>query len=309
MSHFLKQKYTREHVDGDVAIYLRAKAAALGAEFGEERAVRLLGLDEPNALRDRSPPPGAHEDQLGWPGSWAINTDRFPLAWLASDLHAFATDGVWQSSSHIEDATSDAAAFLESIEHIAPDTEREADENPIERSSATSLANHFDVTPSGALKAILLSSLVRLRIDDDEGADIELSIRDVAQLAGVAEKTVRLNTDRKLPQPLPTHKEPNGRDVYILASDAVAWIERKFGYAPTRIESAPTPKPDTAVQDALRRLRPRNKQAPTAAKALTSELARLAKQICAGKVDAAAIEGSPSLSEAVVRAAKGLSAS
>lgn len=268
MSKFLADKYTREQVDTDLSIWLRAIAVALKPIFGAERALGLLGLGEPGATTERSAPTDAFLDHHDAPGSWQLNVHRFAIAGTVTDFHRFATSGQWDSPTDIIDAAIDAAKLLELMESC--------------------ISDEFDRHPSGALEAVLHAGLLRKQIHE-EGDDLMLSLQQVAYLAGVAEKTVRLNTDKKLPDRLPTTKAANGRDVLVMASDAIAWIDRKFGFPPTRI----------VTESPLEFLR-----ASTAAQqALARELQQVATDISQGAIDADALRANPVLAKAVERAA------
>ena len=85
-----------------------------------------------------------------------------------------------------------------------------------------------------AANLLLLQTAATARRELNEGESIR--VEDLAALAGIAEKTVRMATNPKSSNPLQVTKQ--GHWTLITASDALAWLERRGDFKPTRMDTA-----------------------------------------------------------------------
>ena len=174
--------------------------ANLASEFFDAEAGRRL-LD--SSLNSTAP------EKLRYP-------DQAQLVPLIADLADFAWEGTWHS---------DEASLLDALHVVAPLNQLLVaylilpDGNPI-----------FPDEDRDTLKAVMSAAHTRygLLVGDD------LTFDRLAEIAQVAEKTVRMAANPKLKNALRTESGPGNR-TFINSDDALEWLRRRKDFKETRL--------------------------------------------------------------------------
>lgn len=139
------------------------------------------------------------------------------LAATTGELAVYGQEGEWsQEPTRLEEALHEIGAITELLSgnFMLPD--------------GTDL---FDQEARRTLNRIINAAHARKQLDDDG----ELSIEQLAALAGVAEKTIRSATSRSAANPIPVDNRKHR--AWIKAGDARAWLSRRPDFKPTRFRN------------------------------------------------------------------------
>lgn len=138
------------------------------------------------------------------------------LEHTAAMLATYAWDGVWpRDKNDLLDALSELSTAVE------------ASRGSFMRPDGTDL---FSKEEAAGLLLLANAATARQSLIEDDGA---ITVESLAALAGVAEKTVRMATNTKSANPLQVTK--HGHWTLIAAEDALAWLERRGDFKPTRM--------------------------------------------------------------------------
>lgn len=183
-------------------------AELVGWLFNVGGAAKLLGLDETEMN-------GAMH---GWnepPDPWAGGT-KAPSVLMAErtrDMARYAWHGCWSGSPQdVQDALSEYALVFELMQI-----------SPVAPNGSELFADDAKQT----LERVWKAAWGRFQLDQREA----ISISEIAALAKVSEKTVRMAANPKNKMPLRTTND--GTRTHISAGDALNWLTPR-GYKPTR---------------------------------------------------------------------------
>jgi hypothetical protein len=185
-------KYTLEDLDHDIGLLLAGELYRFDELFGEGASKRALGI--------------------GFDDFHDGNTGEMP-SWFAGDslraLGNYVIDARWGGPHQVIDAL-----------HAANEIMVVLDTSPAIKMCAVG-------TPAVA-RQVFDSALARWKLDFNEE---DLTIRDVALLCGLDERTVRNATGSEVEGRLVTTKV--GGSVYISPADAALWLSGKRNFKPT----------------------------------------------------------------------------